>query len=135
MLGNMHDAAQDLSKSLAGRRFGTVLADPPWRFVNRTQGRARAPAAGALSDADRRADLHAAGPRSSGRDGALLSLGAERAAAGGNRGAAGLGLRVQVEPRLAQGAQGRRLGRHQASDDYAPDWDTYAYTSRSLAAE
>ena len=32
----MHDAAQDLSKSLAGRRFGTLLADPPWRFVNRT---------------------------------------------------------------------------------------------------
>ena len=32
----MHEAAQDLSKSLAGRRFGTLLADPPWRFVNRT---------------------------------------------------------------------------------------------------
>lgn len=32
----MHEAAQDLSKSLAGRRFGTVLADPPWRFMNRT---------------------------------------------------------------------------------------------------
>jgi N6-adenosine-specific RNA methylase IME4 len=30
------DAAQDLSGALAGRRFGTVLADPPWRFVNRT---------------------------------------------------------------------------------------------------
>ncbi len=29
-------AAQDLSRDLAGRRFGTVLADPPWRFVNRT---------------------------------------------------------------------------------------------------
>jgi N6-adenosine-specific RNA methylase IME4 len=32
----MHEAALDLSKSLAGRRFGTLLADPPWRFVNRT---------------------------------------------------------------------------------------------------
>lgn len=32
----MTEAAQDLSKSLAGRRFGTLLADPPWRFVNRT---------------------------------------------------------------------------------------------------
>jgi len=32
----MHEAAQDLSRSLAGRRFGTVLADPPWRFTNRT---------------------------------------------------------------------------------------------------
>ncbi|PJN95778.1 S-adenosylmethionine-binding protein [Amaricoccus sp. HAR-UPW-R2A-40] len=30
------DAAQDLTQALAGRRFGTVLADPPWRFVNRT---------------------------------------------------------------------------------------------------
>jgi N6-adenosine-specific RNA methylase IME4 len=29
-------AAQDLSATLAGRAFGTVLADPPWRFVNRT---------------------------------------------------------------------------------------------------
>jgi N6-adenosine-specific RNA methylase IME4 len=32
----MTDAAHDLSTSLAGQRFGTVLADPPWRFVNRT---------------------------------------------------------------------------------------------------
>jgi N6-adenosine-specific RNA methylase IME4 len=30
------DAAQDLSATLAGARFGTVLADPPWRFTNRT---------------------------------------------------------------------------------------------------
>jgi N6-adenosine-specific RNA methylase IME4 len=30
------DAAQDLSTALAGARFGTVLADPPWRFTNRT---------------------------------------------------------------------------------------------------
>jgi N6-adenosine-specific RNA methylase IME4 len=30
------DAAQDLSSSLAGKRFATVLADPPWRFTNRT---------------------------------------------------------------------------------------------------
>jgi N6-adenosine-specific RNA methylase IME4 len=28
--------AQGLRESLTGRRFGTVLADPPWRFVNRT---------------------------------------------------------------------------------------------------
>ena len=32
----MHPAAQDLSNSLAGHRFATVLADPPWRFANRT---------------------------------------------------------------------------------------------------
>ena len=29
-------AAQDLVNFLDGDRFGTVLADPPWRFVNRT---------------------------------------------------------------------------------------------------
>ncbi len=32
----MHEAAQDLSTHLAGQRFATVLADPPWRFANRT---------------------------------------------------------------------------------------------------
>lgn len=31
-----HPAAKDLRDALAGRRFGTVLADPPWRFTNRT---------------------------------------------------------------------------------------------------
>jgi N6-adenosine-specific RNA methylase IME4 len=30
------DAAIDLAKRTAGRRFQTVLADPPWRFTNRT---------------------------------------------------------------------------------------------------
>ncbi len=29
-------AAQDITQRLAGARFGTVLADPPWRFTNRT---------------------------------------------------------------------------------------------------
>lgn len=32
----MDAAAQDLSSTLAGQRFATVLADPPWRFANRT---------------------------------------------------------------------------------------------------
>jgi N6-adenosine-specific RNA methylase IME4 len=26
----------DFQRELAGKRFGTVLADPPWRFINRT---------------------------------------------------------------------------------------------------
>ena len=30
------DPAHDLAVFLGGRRFGTVLADPPWRFINRT---------------------------------------------------------------------------------------------------
>ncbi|MCY3995679.1 MAG: MT-A70 family methyltransferase [Rhodobacter sp.] len=29
-------AMSDLSRELSGQMFGTVLADPPWRFVNRT---------------------------------------------------------------------------------------------------
>ena len=32
----MKSAARDLSRELTGRKFGTVLADPPWRFTNRT---------------------------------------------------------------------------------------------------
>jgi N6-adenosine-specific RNA methylase IME4 len=30
------DAAIDLARRTGGKRFHTVLADPPWRFVNRT---------------------------------------------------------------------------------------------------
>jgi N6-adenosine-specific RNA methylase IME4 len=30
------EPAEDFRQALAGRRFATVLADPPWRFVNRT---------------------------------------------------------------------------------------------------
>ena len=36
MLRMRTDPAQELRAALAGRRFGAVLADPPWRFVNRT---------------------------------------------------------------------------------------------------
>jgi len=30
------DTALDLMSKTGGRRFGTILADPPWRFINRT---------------------------------------------------------------------------------------------------
>lgn len=30
------DPADDLRQLVAGRRFATVLADPPWQFINRT---------------------------------------------------------------------------------------------------
>lgn len=30
------NAARDLEDFLKGKRFGTILADPPWRFANRT---------------------------------------------------------------------------------------------------
>ncbi len=36
MLGVKRTLVHDLARFLEGRRFGTVLADPPWRFTNRT---------------------------------------------------------------------------------------------------
>lgn len=30
------DAASDFAEALSGREFATILADPPWRFTNRT---------------------------------------------------------------------------------------------------
>ena len=36
MLDMNTTAAQDLSKFLGNDRFATVMADPPWRFTNRT---------------------------------------------------------------------------------------------------
>lgn len=36
MLDMANDPAQDLADFLGGDRFGTVMADPPWRFTNRT---------------------------------------------------------------------------------------------------
>jgi N6-adenosine-specific RNA methylase IME4 len=35
-ISGMSAAGSDLLESLAGRRFGTILADPPWQFQNRT---------------------------------------------------------------------------------------------------
>lgn len=31
-----HDSAEDLRNFVGGRRFGAILADPPWQFQNRT---------------------------------------------------------------------------------------------------
>jgi N6-adenosine-specific RNA methylase IME4 len=31
-----HEAVEDFRAFLGGRRFGTILADPPWQFQNRT---------------------------------------------------------------------------------------------------
>jgi N6-adenosine-specific RNA methylase IME4 len=36
MNGDAQDAARDLLKVAGDRRFATVLADPPWQFINRT---------------------------------------------------------------------------------------------------
>jgi len=35
-LGSQSDVAEDLRNFVNGRRFGTILADPPWQFQNRT---------------------------------------------------------------------------------------------------
>lgn len=32
----MRDAGEDLLQAMEGRRFGAILADPPWRFQNKT---------------------------------------------------------------------------------------------------
>jgi len=32
----MHSASQDLSAQIGGKKFGAILADPPWQFQNRT---------------------------------------------------------------------------------------------------
>ena len=31
-----HEATADLKEFLQGQKFATVMADPPWRFTNRT---------------------------------------------------------------------------------------------------
>lgn len=36
MYGKARSAAEDLLRFAAGREFATILADPPWRFTNRT---------------------------------------------------------------------------------------------------
>ncbi len=36
VLSPQGDAVEDLRSFVSGRRFGTVLADPPWQFQNRT---------------------------------------------------------------------------------------------------
>lgn len=36
MTSDRLETVLDFSKSLRGKRFATVLADPPWRFINRT---------------------------------------------------------------------------------------------------
>jgi N6-adenosine-specific RNA methylase IME4 len=210
----MHDAALELSTTLRGKRFGTVLADPPWRFVNRTGKVApehrrlaryptmTVPEICALPVADHletMAHCYMWVPN------ALLPEGLEVLRAWGfdyksnlvwhkvrkDGGSDGRGVgfyfrnvteiilfgtrgrnartlppgRRQVNliasrkrehsrkpdeqygviescspgPYLELFGRGVRRGWHvwgnQATDDYAPDWDTYAYTSRSLAAE
>ena len=82
MRSGVSRASDDLLAATAGRRFKTILADPPWRFQNRT-GKV-APEHRRLNrydtmDLDEIKALPVARCRS--RPRAPLSLGAERAAA------------------------------------------------------
>ena len=79
----LNPVGADLLNAAGGRGFKTVLADPPWQFQNRT-GKV-APGAStpqSLRDDDARRDC-ALPVAESRRDGASLSLGAQRAAARG----------------------------------------------------
>ncbi|MBA3323774.1 MAG: S-adenosylmethionine-binding protein [Rhodobacteraceae bacterium] len=208
------DPSQELTAALAGRSFGTVLADPPWRFINRT-GKvapehrrlarygtlsmaeiAALPVAAHLAERahcylwvpnallpDGLAVLRAWGfayksnivwhklRKDGGSDGRgvgfyfrnvteLLLFGTRgknaRTLAPGRRQVNLLGTRKREHSRkpdeqydlieaCSWGPYLELFGRgvradwtvwgNQASSDYAPDWDTYAYNSGSVAAE
>ena len=105
-------AAEDLLRFANARRFATILADPPWQFTNKTGKVApehkRLARYGTMTLAEIMALPVGATRRA---DRASLSLVPERVAARRHRGDEGVGLHLQVQHRLAQGAQGRRLGR------------------------
>jgi hypothetical protein len=85
-------ASSDLLQFAKERRFATILADPPWQFQNKTgkvapeHRRLSRYATMTLREASRRAI--------DGRDGASLSLGAERASARRTRRDEGVRLRL-----------------------------------------
>ena len=110
----MHETmlAADLLAFVNGERFSTLLADPPWRFANRTgkmapehrrlsrYGTMTMEEIGALPVADilaPTAHLYLWVPN------ALLPHGLERTP--------GLGIHLQDERRMAQDSEGRRIGR------------------------
>jgi N6-adenosine-specific RNA methylase IME4 len=209
-----HPAAQDLRDALAGCRFGAVLADPPWRFTNRTgkvapehrrltryptmslEDISALPVAEAMADRshcylwvpnallpDGLAVLAAWGfeyksnivwhklRKDGGSDGRgvgfyfrnvteLLLFGARgknaRTLAPGRRQVNMLGTRKREHsrkpdeqydlieacswgPYLELFSRGARPGwmvwGNQATEDYKPDWDTYAHNSGAVAAE
>ena len=100
------------SRSPLAGEIRTILADPPWRFINRT-GKVAPEHRGLSRYGTLTVDeiLRAAGRRASPTTAAPLPLGPERAAARWPRGHRRLGLQLQVQHRLAQGPQGRRLRR------------------------
>ena len=105
--------AADLVRFAGGRRFATVLADPPWQFINRT-GKV-APEHRRLSRYDthdaRRDHARCRSPAIVEPTAHLYLWVPNALLPDGLAVMPALGLRLQVQHRLAQAAQGRRLGR------------------------
>ena len=107
----MLDAGDDLLCAIEGRRFGAILADPPWQFQNKT---------GKVAPEHRRLnrystlsldEIKALPVAEAAADTSHLYLWVPNALlARRARGDGSLGLLLQVEPRLAQNPQGRRAG-------------------------
>ena len=114
--------------------FGTILADPPWRFTNRT-GKV-APEHRRLSRYDTMTlDEICAIPVADTAPAAAppLPLGAQRPARRRPAGDAGLGLRLQEQHRLAQDPQGRRAATVAASASTSatsPSWSSSVCAGR-----
>ena len=100
-------AAEDLVEELAGQQFSTVLADPPWRFNNKT-GK-MAPEHKRLSRYSTLSfdEISALPVSAIVKDTAHLYLWVpNRIARARSRHHAELGLRIQDKPNLVQGPQG-----------------------------
>src|SRR6516165_1664386 len=98
--------ANDFLSFLGARRFGTVLADPPWQFTNKT---------GKVAPEHKRLSRYRTLTFEKNqitpcwshrcRKGTSLSLVPERVAPRGTCGDAGVGICVQVQYRLAQSSE------------------------------
>ena len=102
-------AAEDFREEIGTRKFATVLADPPWRFQNKTgkvapehKRLARYPTLTfeEIEDLPVRDMVEETAPS--------LSLGAQRLTGGGLTGYETLGISVQNESDLVQGQTRRR---------------------------
>ncbi|CAN7443241.1 hypothetical protein LJR220_004010 [Bradyrhizobium sp. LjRoot220] len=104
----MLSAGQDLLRFADKRRFGTIMADPPWQFTNKTGKVApehKRLARYGLAKSTRFARYLCLKSRRRQR---ICTVVSECDAAGWPRGHEGVGLYLQVQYRLAQGTEGLR---------------------------